>query len=239
MKPNLTNYAGSGKQPSAERADHSGRPGIRFRREEPEDLRAERAVVRAIPLSKNAADTDRVRARPFRGARDGSVKGGTMNTDTLSDQPVSPYVIHGVAGLKERAGSSLGTSRWVTVDQEMVTTFADLTGDRQWIHVDPERARQGPFGATVAHGFLTLGMSTGLLWDIFTVGDVGMILNYGLNRVRFPAPLPVGSRIRMHASLAEVSEIADGIQVVYHLEYEIEGKEKPCCVADLVFRYYT
>jgi acyl dehydratase len=161
------------------------------------------------------------------------------NTGTLSDQPVSPYVIHGVAGLKERAGSSLGTSRWVTVDQEMVTTFADLTGDRQWIHVDPERARQGPFGATVAHGFLTLGVSTGLLWDIFTVGDVGMILNYGLNRVRFPAPLPVGSRIRMHVSLAEVREIADGIQVVYHLEYEIEGKEKPCCVADLVFRYYT
>ena len=195
--------------------------------------------MRAIPLSKNAADTDRVRARPFKGARDGSVKGGTMNTDTLSDQPVSPYVIHGVAGLQERAGSSLGTSRWVTVDQEMVTTFADLTGDRQWIHVDPERARQGPFGATVAHGFLTLGMSTGLLWDIFTVEDVGMILNYGLNRVRFPAPLPVGSRIRMHVSLPEVREIADGIQVVYHLEYEIEGKEKPCCVADLVFRYYT
>ena len=161
-----------------------------------------------------------------------------MNTDTLSDQPVSPYVIHGVAGLKERVGSSLGTSGWVTLDQEMVTTFADLTGDRQWIHVDPERAGQGPFGATVAHGFLTLGMSTGLLWDIFTVGDVGMILNYGLNRVRFPAPLPVGSRIRMHVSLPEVGEVANGIQAVYHLEYEIEGKEKPCCVADLVFRYY-
>ena len=162
-----------------------------------------------------------------------------MNTDILSDQPVSPYVIHGVAGLKERVGSSLGTSSWVTVDQEMVTTFADLTGDRQWIHVDPERARQGPFGATVAHGFFTLGLSTGLLWEIFTVDDVGMILNYGLNRVRFPAPLPVGSRIRMHVSLAEVVEIPGGIQVVYHLEYEIEGKEKPPCVADLVFRYYT
>jgi acyl dehydratase len=195
-------------------------------------------MAHAISLSKNAADTDRVRARPFRSARDGSVKGGTMNTDTLSDQPVSPYVIQGVGGLKERAGSSLGVSRWVTVDQEMVTTFADLTGDRQWIHVDPERARQGPFGATVAHGFLTLGMSTGLLWDIFTVDDVGMILNYGLNRVRFPAPLPVGSRIRMHVSLPEVGEVANGIQAVYHLEYEIEGKEKPCCVADLVFRYY-
>jgi acyl dehydratase len=196
-------------------------------------------VVRAIPLSKNAADTGRAPARTFSGARDGSAKGGTMNTDTLSDQPVSPYVIHGAAGLRERAGSSLGTSGWFTVDQEMVTTFADLTGDRQWIHVDPERARQGPFGATVAHGFFTLGLSTGLLWEIFTVEGVGMILNYGLNRVRFPAPLPVGSRIRMHVSLAEINEITDGVQVVYHLEYEIEGKEKPCCVADLVFRYYT
>ena len=141
--------------------------------------------------------------------------------------------------MQERAGSSLGTSKWVTVDQEMVTTFADLTGDRQWIHVDPERARQGPFGATVAHGFLTLGMSTGLLWDIFTVEDVGMILNYGLNRVRFPAPLHVGSRFRIDVSLAEISEIAGGVQVIYHLEYETEHKEKPCCVADLVFRYYT
>ncbi len=164
-----------------------------------------------------------------------------MDADTMSDQPVSPYLVHGVAGLRDRAGSSLGVSRRVTVDQEMVTTFADLTADRQWIHVDPERARQGPFGTTVAHGFLTLGMSTGLLWDIFTVDGDGMILNYGLNRVRFPAPLPVGSRIRirMHVSLAEIAEIADGIQAVYYLEYEIEGQEKPCCVADLVFRYYT
>jgi acyl dehydratase len=120
-----------------------------------------------------------------------------------------------------------------------VTTFAKLTGDDQWIHVDPERAKEGPFGSTVAHGFFTLSLATGLLWDIFTVGDVGVILNYGLNRVRFPAPLPVGSRICMHAALAEATEIKDGIQVVYHLEYEIEGKPKPCCVADLVFRYYS
>jgi len=162
-----------------------------------------------------------------------------MSAETASERPVSPYVLHGVAGLRERAGSSLGVSDWVTVDQEMVTTFADLTGDRQWIHVDPEQASQGPFGTTVAHGFLTLGMSTGLLWSIFTVDDVSMILNYGLNRVRFPAPLPVGSRIRMHVSLAEVTDLAEGVQVVYHLEYEIEGKDKPCCAADLVFRYYT
>jgi len=162
-----------------------------------------------------------------------------MNADILSDQPVNPYVVHGTAGLGERVGSSLGVSRWVTVDQEMVTTFASLTGDRQWIHVDPGRAKRGPYGVTIAHGFFMLSLSTDLLDDIFRVEDVGMILNYGLNRVRFPAPVPVGSRVRMHASLAELLEIEAGVQVVYHLEYEVEGKPKPCCVADLVFRYYT
>jgi acyl dehydratase len=162
-----------------------------------------------------------------------------MNPDILSDRPTGPYAICGVTGLRERLGSSLGVSRWITVDQGMITAFADLTGDRQWIHVDPERASQGPFGVTVAHGFLTLSLSTDLLDDIFTVEDVTTILNYGLNRVRFPAPLPVGSRTRMGVSLAEVLEITGGIQVVYQLEYEIEGRGKPCCVADLVFRYYT
>jgi acyl dehydratase len=161
-----------------------------------------------------------------------------MSAEILSDQPVNPFVVHGVAGLRERAGSALGTSRWVTIDQEMVTAFANLSGDRQWIHTDPERARQGPFGATVAHGFFTLSLSTDLLDDIFTVDEVSMILNYGLNRVRFPAPTPVGSRVRMHVSLAEATEVTDGVQAVYHLEYEIEGKLKPPCVADLVFRYY-
>jgi acyl dehydratase len=169
------------------------------------------------------------------GLRDGE----RMNVETVSDQPAAPYAIHGVAGLRERAGSDLGTSRWVTIDQAMVTQFAELSGDRQFIHIDPERAAQGPFGTTVAHGFFTLSLSTDLLDDIFSVEDVSVILNYGLNRVRFPAPLPVGSRIRMHAALAEANEIKDGVQVVYHLEYEVEGRAKPCCVADLVFRYYS
>jgi len=151
---------------------------------------------------------------------------------------MSPYVIRGVKELRERAGSSLGVSDWVTVDQDTVTAFAELTGDRQWIHVDPERAKAGPFGRTVAHGFLTLSLSTDLLDHIFRVEEVNVIINYGLNKVRFPAPAPVGSRLRMHASLAEATDITDGIQVVYHLEYEVEGQDKPCCVADLVFRYY-
>jgi acyl dehydratase len=120
-----------------------------------------------------------------------------------------------------------------------MTRFAELSGDRQWIHVYPERAAQGPFGTTIAHGFFTLSLSTDMLEDIFSVDGVTMILNYGLNRVRFPAPLPAGSRICMHATLAEVTDIEAGIQVVYHLEFELEDRPKPCCVADLVFRYHA
>lgn len=160
-----------------------------------------------------------------------------MSVQAPSQETPDLYVIHGPDGLRQHAGKSLGVSKWVTIDQGMVTAFAELSGDRQWIHIDPERAAQGPFGTTVAHGFLTLSLSTDLLDQIFTVADVGMILNYGLNRVRFPAPLPVGSCIRMHVSLTEVADVPDGVQVVYRLEYEIEGQAKPCCVADLVFRY--
>jgi acyl dehydratase len=162
-----------------------------------------------------------------------------MSVQAPSKGLSGPYPIDGPSGLRQHAGSSLGVSKWVAIDQGMVTAFAELTGDRQWIHIDPERAGQGPFGATVAHGFLTLSLSTNLLDQIFTVDNVSLILNYGLNRVRFPAPLPVGSRIRMHVSLAEVTDVPDGVQVVYHLEYEVEGQAKPCCVADLVFRYHA
>ena len=151
-------------------------------------------------------------------------------------------VIHGLDGLRERLGQEVGVSSWRTVRQEDISTFATLTGDEQWIHVDPERAKTGPFGVTVQHGFLTLGMATGLLWEVCTVDGFGMVLNYGLNRVRFPAPLRVGSRVRMHVEVAEVKELpgADGTgaEAVYRLTYEVEGQPKPCCVADLVFRYY-
>jgi acyl dehydratase len=150
-----------------------------------------------------------------------------------------PLVINGLDEIKARVGTDLGVSDWVTVDQDRITTFAKLTGDEQWIHVDPERARSGPFGTTVQHGFLTLSMATGLLWSVATVEGFGVILNYGLNRVRFPAPLRLGDRFRMHVSLAEAKELPGGVEVVYHLEYEIEGQPKPCCVADLVFRYYS
>ncbi|MGE0296704.1 MaoC family dehydratase [Pseudonocardia sp.] len=151
----------------------------------------------------------------------------------------APVVLQGLDGLRGRAGDEIGTSTWRTVTQEDIDTFARLTGDAQWIHVDPERARTGPFGATVQHGFLTLGMATGLLWEVCTVDGFGVVLNYGLNKVRFPAPLRVGSMIRMHVLIAEVKELAGGgAEVVYRLTYEVEGETKPCCVADLVFRYY-
>jgi len=146
--------------------------------------------------------------------------------------------LHGLAGLSERAGQEIGASGWRTVEQDDIDTFAKLTGDEQWIHTDPERAKAGPFGATVQHGFLTLGMATGLLWDVVTVDGFGVILNYGLNKVRFPAPLRVGSRIRMHVQIAEVKALEGGAEAVYRLTYEVEGETKPCCVADLVFRYY-
>jgi acyl dehydratase len=161
-----------------------------------------------------------------------------MSTDIASGA-MAPVVIHGVRGLRDRLGTELGVSDWIPVRQEDVTAFAKLTGDEQWIHVDPQRAKGGPFGTTVAHGFLTLSRSTGLLFSLFTVDDVDMILNYGLNRVRFPAPVRVGSRIRMRVTLAEASAVPGGIQVVYRLEYEVEGEPKPPCIADLVFRYYA
>ena len=162
-----------------------------------------------------------------------------MSESTTATPPV---VLNGLADLQEKVGQQIGASSWRTVRQEDISTFAALTGDEQWIHVDPERAKDGPFGATVQHGFLTLGMATGLLWEVCTVDGFGVILNYGLNKVRFPAPLRVGSRIRMHVGIGEVKELSvpggDAAEVVYDLSYEIEGERKPCCVAALVFRYY-
>ncbi|MHA6782077.1 MaoC family dehydratase [Pseudonocardia saturnea] len=150
-----------------------------------------------------------------------------------------PITLQGVAGLQERVGEEIGTSSWHTVEQRQIDQFAKLTGDEQWIHTDPERARTGPYGATVQHGFLTLGQATGLLWEVCTVEGFGVVVNYGLNKVRFPAGLRVGSHVRMHVRIAEVKEIDGGAEAVYRLTYEVEGEAKPCCVADLVFRYYA
>lgn len=155
-------------------------------------------------------------------------------------QTSAPLVISGLKGLQEHAGQKVGVTDWKTVVQDDITTFAKLTNDEQWIHVDPERAAKGPFGATIQHGFLTLSMASSLLWSVCVVEGFGMILNYGLNKVRFPAPLVVGSRIRAHVELPEVKLLGEaGVEVVWRLTYEVEGTTKPCCVADLVLRYYT
>ncbi|HXO49782.1 MAG TPA: thiamine pyrophosphate-dependent enzyme, partial [Mycobacterium sp.] len=130
-----------------------------------------------------------------------------MSVDAAPGDTREPLVIEGLAGLRERVGTVLGVSDWVETTQENVNTFAKLTGDDQYIHVDPERAATGPFATTVQHGLLTLGTATGLLWSVCVVNGFKVILNYGLNKVRFPAPLKEGSRSRMHVELIEVNEL--------------------------------
>ena len=135
-------------------------------------------------------------------------------------------------------GLELGPSEWQEVRQERIDAFADATGDHQWIHVDPERAAAGPFGGTIAHGFLTLSMLPQATFELMHVEDARTAINYGLNKVRFPAPVPVGSRIRTTFRLVDVSEIEGGVQVVTAATVEREGSEKPVCVAETVSRYY-
>ena len=144
-----------------------------------------------------------------------------------------------VTELPTLKGRDVGKSRWVTVTQDQINTFATLTGDEQWIHVDEERAKAGPNGTTIAHGFFVLSCSTGLLYELFDVRNAAQILNYGLNRVRFTAPTPVNSRIRMGLKVTDVAEAAGGYQVTFGLTFEREGQEKPVCVAELLFRYYA
>lgn len=134
-------------------------------------------------------------------------------------------------------GRPLGSSAWLTIEQERVDAFAGATGDHQWIHVDPERAAAGPFGAPVAHGYLTLSLLPVLVKQVFTV-QARMAVNYGLNRVRFPAPVRVGSRVRATSTVRAAQEVAGGIQVVTATTIEIEGGTKPACVAEAVARYF-
>jgi acyl dehydratase len=147
--------------------------------------------------------------------------------------------IDGIEGLKQRAGEHLGYSEWHTVTQEQINLFADATGDHQWIHVDLERAKAGPFGTPIAHGYLTLSLTPALLDEMLEVSGVSMAINYGLNKLRFPAPLPVGSRVRAGAALGQVEEVEGGAQAVLTVTYELEGGTKPVCVAEILFRYYS
>jgi acyl dehydratase len=131
-------------------------------------------------------------------------------------------------------GEHLGRGDWHVVTQEQVDTFADATGDHQWIHVDTERAKAGPFGTTIAHGYLTLSLIPMLGAQIYTVQGLSMGINYGTNKVRFPKPVPVGSKVRASADLVDVSDVAQGKQAVVRYTIEIEGEDKPACVAETV-----
>jgi acyl dehydratase len=148
----------------------------------------------------------------------------TTTVDTLDD----------LAGL---VGTDLGTSSWVQIDQHRIDTFAAATDDHQWLHVDPQRAAAGPFGGTIAHGYLTLGLLIPLWSELLEVRDVSTKVNYGLNKVRFPAPVPVGSKVRATARLAAVEPIPGGVQLTVDAAVERDGGDKPVCVAQLVLRF--
>jgi acyl dehydratase len=143
-----------------------------------------------------------------------------------------------VADLRKAAGTSLGHTDWIEIDQTRIDRFAEATGDHQWIHVDPQRAAGGPFGTTIAHGYLTLSLLPALVGGRFSVVGARMGVNYGLNRVRFPAPVPVGSRVRAQVEVLEVTEITGGVQVSARVTVEREGGDKPVCVADTLSRVY-
>ncbi|HJU46775.1 MAG TPA: MaoC family dehydratase [Gaiellaceae bacterium] len=141
-----------------------------------------------------------------------------------------------MSGIAELLGTELGPSAWIDVGQQRIDAFAAATDDPQWIHVDPERAAAGPFGTTVAHGFLTLSLCVPLLSEVLHVDGYRLSINYGLNRVRFPAPVPAGSRVRGRFRVASVEEVEGGDQAVLEATVEREGGEKPVCVAELVVR---
>jgi len=147
--------------------------------------------------------------------------------------------VNGLADLKTRAGTDLGHSGWLEITQDRVNAFAGATDDHQWIHTDPERAATGPFGRTIAHGYLTLSLLIPLFNELLEVEGVGMAVNYGLNKVRFPAPVPVGAKIRLAGRLAEATDVGGGgVQLLVDFTVEVDGGAKPACVAQAVYRFY-
>ena len=144
-----------------------------------------------------------------------------------------------LADVEGLVGRELGTSDWLLVDQPRIAGFADATDDHQWIHLDAERARSGPFGTTVAHGFLTLSLLPAMLASSFAFDDVRLAINYGLGKVRFPAPVPAGSRVRAHLTLKRFDMIEGGAQLTLDVSIECEGTVKPVCVAESLLRFYV
>lgn len=148
-----------------------------------------------------------------------------------------PTTVH-MDDLESLVGTTLGPSEWRDITQEDVNTFADVTGDHQWIHLDPERAAEGPFGGTIAHGFLTVSLLSVMIGGLIRVEGSSLTVNYGLNKVRFPAPVPVGTAVRATGELTSVEEVQGGLQGLMAVTVERDGGAKPVCVAEVVFRYY-
>ena len=148
-------------------------------------------------------------------------------------------VINGATELKALVGEHLGYSPYMEITQERVNQFAEATGDYQWIHVDVERAKAGPFGAPIAHGYLTLSLGPVLYPQVVRVDGFAMGVNYGANKVRFPSPVPVGSNLRLGVKLLEVKDIAGGAEITLEFTFECEGASKPSCVAEIIFRLYA
>lgn len=149
-----------------------------------------------------------------------------------------PRIFTSVQEVKAAVGEQLGYTDWLDIDQKRIDLFAEATGDHQWIHVDPEKAAAGPFGTTIAHGYLTLSLLALFGPQLIKVEGVRMGVNYGLNKVRFPAPVPVGSRLRSTAVITDADDVPDGVQVTVAFTVEREGGDKPVCVAESVVRYY-
>jgi acyl dehydratase len=143
-----------------------------------------------------------------------------------------------IDALRDAIGKDLGYSDWVTIDQARINQFADATGDHQWIHVDPQRAAHGPFKTTIAHGYLTLSLLPALTSGLIRVDGIRMGVNYGVNKVRFPAPVPVDSRVRAHVEIVSVEDVGGGVQVTSRVTIERDGGDKPVCVAESVARFY-
>ena len=152
-----------------------------------------------------------------------------------------PFILESTQMLKDFVGREIATSGWLAVTQERIQQFADATGDRQWIHVDPERAqRESPYGATIAHGFLTLSLMSSLMNEAIQLpGDVRQTINYGLNRVRFPATVRAGEKIRARVRLHSCRELPGSVEATYEITVETEGGDKPCCVAEWILRYFS
>ena len=147
--------------------------------------------------------------------------------------------VNGIDELKGLVGQDLGNSEWLEITQERVNTFADATDDHQWIHVDVEKAKAGPFGGPIAHGYLTLSLVIPLFGELLKVDGVKMGVNYGLEKVRFPHPVPVGSKIRLNAKVVSVEDVPGGTQSTFDFTVEIDGVAKPACVARTVYRQYV